>query len=153
RARSQPLDQTAHFLARERRALAFLPDDLLRQHFHDPQSCIGISERNALSNRIMSPAAFSPSCLVSAWLGDAPSIPAPRLVMTESAATLSPKRRPRITSGTVDMPTASAPSRCAMRISAGVSKLGPEDHIYVPSRSAIPVALAARRKPAASPAS
>jgi hypothetical protein len=29
----------------------------------------------------------------------------------------------------VDMPTASAPSTRAARISAGVSKLGPENHI------------------------
>ena len=47
-------------------------------------------------------AAFAPSRLVSSWLGDAPSMPAARLVMTESAATLSPKRLARIVSGAVD---------------------------------------------------
>ena len=54
-------------------------------------------------------------------------MPAAMLVTTESAATLRPKWRARITSGTVDMPTRSPPSVCAMRISAGVSKLGPEN--------------------------
>ena len=37
-------------------------------------------------------------------------MPAAKLVMVETAATRSRKKRPRITSGTVDMPTASAPS-------------------------------------------
>ncbi len=34
-----------------------------------------------------------------------------------------------LTSGTVDMPTRSAPRILAARISAGVSKLGPENHM------------------------
>lgn len=48
------------------------------------------------------------------------------LVTVEIAATLSPRKRARITSGTVDMPTASPPSSFSIRISAGVSKEGPE---------------------------
>ena len=47
------------------------------------------------------------------------------LVMVEIAATLSPRNRARITSGTVDMPTASPPSVRIARISAGVSNDGP----------------------------
>jgi hypothetical protein len=52
--------------------------------------------------------------------------PAAMLVTTLTAATRRPKKFARITSGTVDMPTASAPSVRRARISAGVSKLGPE---------------------------
>ena len=43
------------------------------------------------------------------------------LVMQESPTTRTPMWRAAITSGTVDMPTASAPSVRHMRISAGVS--------------------------------
>ena len=67
--------------------------------------------------------------LVSACESSAPVMPAARLVTTEQAATLSPRNRARITSGTVDMPTASAPRMRAIRISAGVSKDGPENHM------------------------
>jgi hypothetical protein len=56
-------------------------------------------------------------------------MPAARLVITEQAATRRPRKRARMTSGTVDMPTALAPMVRAMRISAGVSKLGPENHM------------------------
>jgi hypothetical protein len=49
--------------------------------------------------------------------------------MTEQAATRIPRNSARITSGTVDMPTAFAPMIRAMRISAGVSKEGPENHM------------------------
>ena len=48
------------------------------------------------------------------------------LVMTLTAATRRPRNRARITSGTVDMPTASAPSVRIALISAGVSNEGPE---------------------------
>jgi hypothetical protein len=51
------------------------------------------------------------------------------LVITEAAATLKPSILAMMTSGTVDMPTASAPRMRAIRISAGVSKLGPENHM------------------------
>jgi hypothetical protein len=61
--------------------------------------------------------------LVADALGD---IPAAMLVSTDTAATRRPRKRARITSGTVDMPTASAPSIRIARISAGVSKEGPE---------------------------
>ena len=49
--------------------------------------------------------------------------------MTDTAATRRPRKRARMASGTVDMPTASAPITRAMRISAGVSNEGPENHI------------------------
>jgi hypothetical protein len=52
--------------------------------------------------------------------------PAALLVIVEIAATFRPRKRARITSGTVDMPTASAPRMRIARISAGVSKEGPE---------------------------
>ena len=47
--------------------------------------------------------------------------PAAMLVMQESPSTRMPMWRAAITSGTVDMPTASAPSVRNARISAGVS--------------------------------
>ncbi|OHV14885.1 hypothetical protein BK022_23040 [Methylorubrum extorquens] len=68
------------------------------------------------------------TALVSAWCGSPPAIPAARFVTTEIAATGMPRKRARIVSGTVDMPTRSAPRIPAMRTSAGVSKLGPENH-------------------------
>ena len=73
-------------------------------------------------------AALAPSRLVSSCDGLAPSMPAARLVITDSPATRIPKRLARMVSGAVDMPTASPPITCAMRISAGVSKDGPENH-------------------------
>ena len=48
------------------------------------------------------------------------------LVIDRDRRDLSPRKRARITSGTVDMPTASAPRMRRARISAGVSKDGPE---------------------------
>ena len=64
------------------------------------------------------------------WCDSSPPVmPAARLVMTEQAATRRPRKRARMTSGTVDMPTALAPMTRAMRISAGVSKDGPENHM------------------------
>ena len=48
------------------------------------------------------------------------------LVIDEHAQTRRPSMRARITSGAVDMPTALAPSRMAIWISATVSKDGPE---------------------------
>ena len=64
--------------------------------------------------------------LVCSWLIASSLRPAAMLVIVEIAATLRPRNRARITSGTVDMPTASAPSVRMARISAGVSKEGPE---------------------------
>jgi hypothetical protein len=46
-------------------------------------------------------------------------------VTHESARQRIPMCRAASTSGTVDMPTRSAPSARSMRISAGVSKAGP----------------------------
>src|SRR2546430_8268851 len=45
--------------------------------------------------------------------------------MLENPRQRMPRARAAITSGTVDMPTASAPIRWSMRISAGVSNDGP----------------------------
>lgn len=47
------------------------------------------------------------------------------LVRQEMANTSSPRCRAAMTSVTVDMPTASAPKSRSMRVSAGVSRLGP----------------------------
>ena len=52
-------------------------------------------------------------------------IPAARLVMQEIPSTSMPHCAAAKTSGTVDMPTASPPSRRMARISAGVSNCGP----------------------------
>ncbi|MNT38916.1 hypothetical protein D3C72_1751270 [compost metagenome] len=64
--------------------------------------------------------------LVCSWLMFSVDRPAPILVMDEQAQTFIPRKRPRMTSGAVDMPTALAPRRMAIWISAIVSKLGPE---------------------------
>src|SRR5207245_2687682 len=47
--------------------------------------------------------------------------PAARFVMVENPRQCIPRARAAITSGTVDIPTASAPIRCSIRTSAGVS--------------------------------
>ena len=47
-------------------------------------------------------------------------------MIAEIAATRRPQWRATAVSCTVDMPTASAPSVAKARISAGVSKVGPE---------------------------
>ena len=47
--------------------------------------------------------------------------PAARFVMVENPRQRIPRARAAITSGTVDIPTASAPIRCSIRTSAGVS--------------------------------
>ena len=52
-------------------------------------------------------------------------VPAAALVMSESATTRSPSRRAAMASGTVDIPTASAPSLRSISDSAGVSYVGP----------------------------
>ena len=64
--------------------------------------------------------------LVCLWLICSSDSPAALLVMVEIAATRRPRNRAKITSGTVDMPTASAPKIRIARISAGVSNEGPE---------------------------
>lgn len=64
---------------------------------------------------------------VSVWwwsTGPSPS-PTPRLVTTAQPTTRRPQWRAMMHSGTVDMPTASAPSSFIIRTSAGVSKDGP----------------------------
>src|SRR5690606_32989291 len=77
------------------------------------------------TRRARSPAAPPAAASVPAWLGPAGPSPSARLVITETAATRSPQWRARIVSGTVDIPTASAPKPRIMRISAGVSNEGP----------------------------
>ena len=52
-------------------------------------------------------------------------MPSARLVTTLTAATRSPQWAAAIASGTVLIPTRSAPIVLNARISAGVSKLGP----------------------------
>lgn len=54
------------------------------------------------------------------------------LVRQEMASTCMPQWAATRIYGTVDMPTASAPTMRAMRIYAGVSKLGPRNHMYTP---------------------
>ena len=56
-----------------------------------------------------------------AWSSLLGVIPAAGLVMAEKPRQRSPRARAAMTSSTVDMPTASAPSRSSIRISAGVS--------------------------------
>lgn len=48
-----------------------------------------------------------------------------------------------IASGTVDIPTTAAPSMRAIRISAGVSKEGPEKAKYTPLRTEMRSSIAA----------
>src|SRR5579883_296607 len=73
--------------------------------------------------------------------------------MQLTASTRMPSARATSTSGTVDIPTASAPSDASMRISAGVSYDGPSTPAYTPSATVSPSADAARRKDAAQAAS
>src|SRR5436190_3412086 len=112
-------DKILHFIAGERLAIALLADEFLRQHYFR-------SLKKRVSKVFMRSAALAPSRLVSSCEGEAPSMPAARFVMTDKAATRRPKRRARIVSGTVDMPTAVPPTRRNIFISAGVSKDGPE---------------------------
>ena len=59
--------------------------------------------------------------ITSAWSSGCGSTPAAMLVMHEIPSTFRPMWRATIASGTVDMPTASAPIVRRNRISAGVS--------------------------------
>ena len=61
----------------------------------------------------------------SAWSSGRGEMPAARFVMHESAPTRTPMCRSAITSSTVLIPTACAPSARTMRTSAGVSYDGP----------------------------
>ena len=62
----------------------------------------------------------------------------PRSVITETPNTLMPQWFATITSGTVDMPTASAPRIWNILYSAGVSKVGPCVPIYTPCCTLMP---------------
>ena len=59
--------------------------------------------------------------ITSAWSSGCGSTPAAMLVMHEIPSTSIPMWRAAIASGTVDIPTASAPIVLKYRISAGVS--------------------------------
>ena len=87
-------------------------------------SCASASQKRSTS-RARSPAAAAAYRSVCSCESASPPMPSARFVIAETAATRRPQWRARITSGTVDMPTASAPSVRKARISAGVSKLGP----------------------------
>ena len=63
---------------------------------------------------------------VCSWLSGSAFMPSARFVIAETAATRRPQWRATAVSWTVDIPTASAPSVAYARISAGVSKVGPE---------------------------
>ena len=63
---------------------------------------------------------------ITAGHGSSTGQPLSLEVIAEIAAAFRPRKRARITSGTVDIPTASAPRVRIARISAGVSKDGPE---------------------------
>ena len=69
--------------------------------------------------------ALSPVSSTSAWLSGWPRIPAAIFVRQLMPSVRMPIWEAAIASGTVDMPTASAPAMRAKRISAGVSKEGP----------------------------
>ena len=62
---------------------------------------------------------------VFSWESSSSPSPSARFVMQETAATRRPQWAATIASGTVDIPTASAPSVRKARISAGVSNDGP----------------------------
>ena len=68
-----------------------------------------------------SPATRFATSITSAWDSRSPVMPAAGLVIVEKARQRIPRARAAITSTAVDMPTASAPSRSAIRTSAGVS--------------------------------
>src|SRR5437899_1036576 len=68
---------------------------------------------------------FSATSSTSRWSSFFLSTPAAMLVMQDRPSTRMPMCRAAMTSGTVDMPTASAPMARAILISAGVSYDGP----------------------------
>src|SRR5437870_6454887 len=67
------------------------------------------------------PATRVPTSRTSACESGCADKPAARFVMVENPRQRMPRARAAITSGTVDIPTASAPIRCSIRTSAGVS--------------------------------
>ena len=74
-------------------------------------------------------------CITSSWVSSRGCKPAARFAMQEIPATRSPAARARTASGTVDMPTASAPRLRSSRTSAGVSYVGPVTAAYTPRRT------------------
>ena len=80
---------------------------------------------NSVTSRSKDAATRAVVARTSACASGALLIPAATLVMQLTPATLIPRARAVSTSGTVDMPTASAPSLSSIRISAGVSYAGP----------------------------
>src|SRR5438445_6268326 len=124
-ARGHAVDEGGDLTSRQPLAVSLVADDFLRKH--------QLSSSPSRNTRCRTVASRDPPTgamsLVSWCESSAPVMPAAKLVMTEQAATRRPRKRARMTSGTVDMPTALAPMMRAMRISAGVSKHGPENHI------------------------
>ncbi len=132
------LDEKGDLSVCQNFAFAFTANDFLGQHVLSPAHVSLIQIRRFEVTRLqealekycsnilirLAEPAFDISNVCS-WLSGVALMPAARLVMFETAATLNPRRRARIFSGTVDMPTASAPRTLSARISAGVSKLGP----------------------------
>ena len=76
---------------------------------------------HAESSAVKRPRASVAVASTSLWSSRVLERPAARLVMQDTAATRTPMCRSAMTSGTVLMPTASAPRVRSMRISAGVS--------------------------------
>ena len=75
----------------------------------------------------MFPAASLVKCSVSSCFNVSPVIPAARLTTMVVATTRSPQCLAHSTSGTMDIPTTSAPRIRKALISAGVSNEGPEE--------------------------
>ncbi len=108
-------------------AVAFLADDFLGEHGGH------LSPRSRRKRRRMRSSLAAPigaSALVSSWEISAPVMPAAKLVMVETAATAEAEeaaeddlRHGRHADGV------GAGKVRAMRISAGVSKEGPENHM------------------------
>src|SRR6266536_1696903 len=110
-------------------------DSFIRSRGHDGRGAVAqaaaAGRRRATTRSRRWGRARSVAARTSSWVVGAPQ----RLVITESAATPSPWARAAITSGTVDMPTASAPQERNIATSARVSYEGPGTATYTPSRS------------------
>ncbi len=108
---------------------------------------VGISSRKSATSE---PAASAPTASTCSWSIGSGETPAARFVTHETARQRMPMCRAASTSGTVDMPTMSAPSTRSMRISAGVSNAGPSQAAYTPSPRSTPSRSAAARAAARS---
>src|SRR6266566_1896686 len=86
-------------------------------------------DRDGLTTPFTTTASFRATCSLTASTSScdraSPVMPAPGFVMMEKPRQRIPRDRATSTSGAVDIPTASAPSRSSMRTSDGVSYEGP----------------------------